>query len=74
MILASSPRPFWALQLPAKPPAQVQGRGLGGVANPSPKGKKEGWKRNFPTPPTPRGLVGFASFLLSDGPKRPNLP
>eukprot|EP00959_Pyramimonas_sp_CCMP1952_P310482 6498034-Pyramimonas_sp.AAC.1 len=31
---------------------------MGGV-NPSPKGKRDGWKRKRSKPPTPRGLVGL---------------
>eukprot|EP00959_Pyramimonas_sp_CCMP1952_P422085 8842104-Pyramimonas_sp.AAC.1 len=27
------------------------GEGVGGKANPSPKGKREGWKRKLPKPP-----------------------
>ena len=44
--------PSWTLQSVAAPPAQVQGRGLGGGVNPSPKGKQEGWKGKLPKPPT----------------------
>eukprot|EP00959_Pyramimonas_sp_CCMP1952_P260165 5439561-Pyramimonas_sp.AAC.1 len=42
------------------PFVQAGGEGVGGGLNPSPKGKKEGWKRKRPKPPTPRGLVGVS--------------
>ena len=40
--LLAAPRrgPKQTLQLPAKPPLQAQGEGVGGGVNPSPKGKK----------------------------------
>ena len=50
------------------PPLQVQGRGLGGGVNPSPKGKKGGWKKGRGwdlNHSRPKGLVGLSSFLGS---------
>ena len=51
--------PIQTLQLPAKPPLQAQGEGVGGGVNPSPKGKKGVEQNGLPKPLTPRGLVGF---------------
>eukprot|EP00959_Pyramimonas_sp_CCMP1952_P248794 5200726-Pyramimonas_sp.AAC.1 len=38
---------------PRPGPEEVGGRG-----KPFPEGKDGGWKRKFPKPPSPRGLVG----------------
>jgi hypothetical protein len=54
--------PSWAiLDAPTTSETSRPGpvEGVGGGVNPSPKGKKGGWKRKLPKPPTPRGLVGL---------------
>eukprot|EP00959_Pyramimonas_sp_CCMP1952_P087055 1821207-Pyramimonas_sp.AAC.1 len=45
-------RPSGAIQPLADPPSRSKG-GVGGGVNPSPKGKKRGWKRQRSRPPTP---------------------
>ena len=51
--------PKQTLQLPAGPPLQAQGEGVGGGVNPSPKGKKGVEQDGLSKPLTPKGLVGF---------------
>ena len=46
--------PIQTLQLPAKPPLQAQGEGVGGGVNPSPKGKKGVEQNGLAKPLSPK--------------------
>ena len=54
--------PSWTLQRPATPLVQVQGEGVEGGVNPSPKGKKGVGRGNALNHLRPKGLVRFVTF------------